>query len=63
MLIHTPQDVLLTLAFGEQWRIHPCHDLLEKLRAIWGREQIRVISAGLEELQRNDDRGSYARSP
>ena len=62
MLIHTPQDVLLTLAFGEQWRIHPCHDLLEKLRAIWGREQIRVISAGLEELQRNDDRGSYARS-
>jgi DNA polymerase III subunit alpha len=62
MLIHTPQDVLLTLAFGEQWRIHPCHDLLGKLRAIWGREQIRVISAGLEELQPHDDRGSYARS-
>jgi hypothetical protein len=31
MLIHTPQEVLLTLALGEAWRVHPSHELLEKL--------------------------------
>jgi DNA polymerase III alpha subunit len=62
VLVHTKQDVLLTLALGENWRIHPCHELLEKLRSIWGRDQVRVISAGLEELQTHEQRGPYARS-
>ena len=57
MLIHTPQEVLLTLALGEAWRVHPSHELLEKLRAIWGAGNVRVISAGLEELQPAEARG------
>jgi hypothetical protein len=57
MLIHTPQEVLLTLALGETWRVHPSHELLEKLRAIWGAGNVRVISAGLEELQPAESRG------
>lgn len=62
ILAHTPQDVLLTLSLGETWRVHPSHDLLEKLRRIWGPENVRVISAGLEELQRAEPRGNQARA-
>ena len=62
ILAHTPQDVLLTLTLGETWRVHPSHDLLEKLRAIWGTNNVRVISAGLEELQRSEQRGNHARA-
>jgi DNA polymerase III subunit alpha len=62
VLAHTPQDVLLTLTLGEAWRVHPSSELLEKLRSIWGAGNVRVISAGLEELQRAEPRGVHARA-
>jgi DNA polymerase III subunit alpha len=62
MLVHTPQEVLLTLVLGEGWRVHPCQDLLEKLRRIWGAPNVRVISAGLEELRAAEARGGRARA-
>jgi DNA polymerase III subunit alpha len=61
MLVHTPADVLLTLVIGERWRLHPCHELLEKLRAIWGKESVRIITAGLDELRGDETRESFAR--
>jgi DNA polymerase III subunit alpha len=62
VLVHTPQDVLLTLTLGETWRVHPSNELLEKLRRTWGAENVRTVSAGLEELQRSEQRGSHARA-
>ena len=59
MLVHTPEDVALTLALGETWRVHPCHELLEKLRAIWGRDQVRIISASLGELRQAEPARRY----
>jgi DNA polymerase III subunit alpha len=61
VLVHTPSDVLLTLVTGERWRIHPCHELLEKLRAIWGTDSVRVISASLDELRGDEQREGFAR--
>ncbi len=62
VLLHTKEDVLLTLSLGEQWRVHPTNELLEKLRAIWGPQNVRIINAGVEELQMHEQRGPYARS-
>lgn len=49
--IHTPNDVLLTLAFGERWRVQPNHAVLGRLRAIWGDQQVKqVTDAHLPEM-------------
>jgi hypothetical protein len=43
--VHTPGEVLLTLKLGERWRVHPCHELLERLRALWGTARVSVVCA------------------
>jgi len=42
MVVHTANDVLLTLAFGDRWRVHPSRHLIDALRAIWGVRQVKV---------------------
>jgi DNA polymerase-3 subunit alpha len=44
--VHTPDDVLLTLAFGDGWKVHPNHTVLGRLRAIWGDSQVRQVTEG-----------------
>jgi DNA polymerase-3 subunit alpha len=43
LLVHTPGEVLLTLKLGERWRVHPCRELLERLRALWGTARVSVV--------------------
>jgi DNA polymerase-3 subunit alpha len=57
VLAHTPQDVLLTLTLGETWRVHPGVELLDKLRRVWGADNVYTVQAGLEELHRCEQRG------
>jgi len=42
MVVHTANDVLLTLAFGDRWRVHPSRQLVAQLGAIWGPQRVRV---------------------
>ena len=42
MVVHTPNDVLLTLALGDRWRVHPSHVVLNRLRTIWGERHVSV---------------------
>jgi len=44
LLVHAPGEILLTLAMGDRWRIHPSRDLLAALRGIWGGERLHVQS-------------------
>ena len=42
LVVHTANDVLLTLAFGDRWRVHPSRALIDRLRGIWGERRVRV---------------------
>jgi DNA polymerase-3 subunit alpha len=42
LIVHTPNDVLLTLALGDRWRVHPSRALVDQLREIWGPRHVRV---------------------
>jgi hypothetical protein len=42
-LVRTPDDVQLTLALGDNWRVRPSDALLGRLRAIWGERSVRTV--------------------
>ena len=46
--------VMVTLALGERWKVHPSQELVGKLRAIWGPDRVQVVQAGRETLLPND---------
>jgi hypothetical protein len=51
--VHTG-GVMLTLALGERWKVHPSQELVGKLRAIWGADRVQVVQAGREALLPSD---------
>ena len=42
--VRTPGRVLLTLAPSDRWRLHPTRGALDRLRAIWGGEQVAIVA-------------------
>lgn len=43
-VLHTPDDVVLTVALGDNWKVHPHHNVLGRLRAIWGDTAVKSIT-------------------
>ncbi|MFW5859102.1 MAG: DNA polymerase III subunit alpha [Planctomycetota bacterium] len=44
LAVQTDADVLLTLAAGDRWRIHPTAELITGLRAIWGERAVTTVT-------------------
>ena len=42
LLVHAPGEVLLTLALGDRWRIHPSRTVVDELRRIWGEDRVQI---------------------
>ncbi|TVR44541.1 MAG: DNA polymerase III subunit alpha [Planctomycetota bacterium] len=43
--VHTPDQVLVNMAVGERWLVHPGKQVLEDLRRIWGAHSVHAVSA------------------